>query len=76
LAFPQSDRALASSETGSTVGRNFRGQKVLSTWATVGPVGWNGCSSSSPRARRSHRIRGKIWQTALLLAAFLAAGSA
>src|SRR5205085_10772910 len=40
LAFPQVTKALASSSTGSTVGRNLRGEKVLSTWATVEPVGW------------------------------------
>src|SRR5205823_1592317 len=38
LHLPQVTKALASSTTGSTVGRNFRGQKVLSTWATVAPV--------------------------------------
>jgi two-component system NtrC family sensor kinase len=41
LAFSQVKRALASSSNaGSTVGRNFRRQKVLSAWATVQPVGW------------------------------------
>ena len=66
-------RALASSSTGSTVGRNFRGQKVLSTWATVAPVGWK-VFVEQPESAAFAPVRGKIWRTALLLAAFLAAG--
>ena len=73
LAFPQVTRALASSSTGSTVGRNFRGQKVLSTWATVGPVGWK-VFVEQPESAAFAPVHGKIWRTALLLAAFLAAG--
>jgi signal transduction histidine kinase len=73
LALPQVTRALASSQTGSTVGRNLRGQKVLSTWATVGPVGWK-VFVEQPESAAFAPIRGKIWRTALLLAAFLAAG--
>jgi signal transduction histidine kinase len=73
LAFPQVTRALASSQTGSTVGRNFRGQKVLSTWATVGPLGWK-VFVEQPYSAAFAPVRGKIWRTALLLAAFLAAG--
>ena len=66
-------KALASSSTGSTVGRNFRGQKVLSTWATVAPVGWK-VFVEQPESAVFAPVRGKIWRTALLLAAFLAAG--
>jgi signal transduction histidine kinase len=73
LALPQVTRALASSQTGSTVGRNFRGQKVLSTWATVEPVGWK-VFVEQPESAAFAPVRGKIWRTALLLAAFLAAG--
>ncbi len=72
LALPQVTRALAS-QTGSTVGRNFRGQKVLSTWATVGPVGWK-VFVEQPESAAFAPVRGKIWRTALLLAAFLAVG--
>ena len=68
-------KALASSSTGSTVGRNFRGQKVLSTWATVEPVGWK-VFVEQPESAVFAPVRGKIWRTALLLAAFLAAGIA
>ena len=60
-------------ETGSTVGRNFRGEKVLSTWATVEPVGWK-VFVEQPESAAFAPVRGKIWRTALLLAAFLAAG--
>jgi two-component system, NtrC family, sensor kinase len=75
LAFPQVTRALASSQTGSTVGRNFRGQRVLSTWATVGPLGWK-VFVEQPESAAFAPVRAKIWRTALLLAAFLAAGIA
>ena len=70
LAFPQVTRALAS-HTGSTVGRNLRGQEVLSTWATVAPVGWK-VFVEQPESAAFAPVRGKIWGTALLLAAFLA----
>jgi signal transduction histidine kinase len=73
LALPQVTRALASSSTGSTVGRNFRGKKVLSTWATVGPVGWK-VFVEQPESAAFAPVRGKIWRTGLLLAAFLAVG--
>ena len=73
LALPQVTKALASSSTGSTVGRNFRGEKVLSTWATVEPVGWK-VFVEQPESAAFAPVRGKIWRTALLLAAFLAAG--
>jgi two-component system, NtrC family, sensor kinase len=73
LALPQVTRALASSQSGSTVGRDFRGQKVLSTWATVGPVGWK-VFVEQPESAAFAPVRGKIWRTALLLAAFLAVG--
>ena len=73
MSFPQVTRALASSNTGSTVGRNFRGQQVLSTWATVAPVGWK-VFVEQPESAAFAPVRGKIWRTTLLLAAFLAAG--
>ncbi len=38
--------------TGSTTGRDFDGNKVLSAWATVPATGWR-VSSSGPRARPS-----------------------
>jgi signal transduction histidine kinase len=73
LALPQVTRALASSQSGSTVGRDLRGEKVLSTWATVGPVGWK-VFVEQPESAAFASVRGKIWRTALLLAAFLAVG--
>jgi signal transduction histidine kinase len=74
LALPQVRKSLASSSsTGSTVGRNFGRQKVLSTWATVQPVGWK-VFVEQPESEAFAPIRGKIWRTALLLAGFLAAG--
>ena len=73
LPLPQVTEALASSSTGSTIGRNFRGEKVLSTWATVEPVGWK-VFVEQPESAAFAPVRGKIWRTALLLAAFVAAG--
>src|SRR5262249_6891850 len=72
LALPQVARALASSKTGSTVGRNFRGEKVLSTWATVDPLGWK-VFVEQPESAAFAPVRGKIWRSALLLAAFVVA---
>src|SRR5262249_35862333 len=40
LSLTQVTRALASSSTGSTDGRNFRDVKVLTAWATVPTTGW------------------------------------
>jgi signal transduction histidine kinase len=73
LALPQVTTALASSQSGSTVGRDLRGEKVLSTWATVGPVGWK-VFVEQPESAAFAPVREKIWRTALLLAAFLAVG--
>ncbi len=73
LALPQVTRALASAQSGSTVGRDFRGQKMLSTWATVEPFGWK-VFVEQPESAAFAPVRGKIWGTALLLAAFLAVG--
>jgi signal transduction histidine kinase len=73
LSLPQVTEALASSNTGSTVGRNLHGTKVLSTWATVRRTGWK-VFVEQPESAAFAPVRGKIWRTALLLAAFLAAG--
>jgi signal transduction histidine kinase len=73
LSLPQVTEALASSSTGSTVGRNLHGTKVLSTWATVRRTGWK-VFVEQPESAAFAPVRGKIWRTALLLAAFLAAG--
>jgi signal transduction histidine kinase len=63
------------SSTGSTVGRNLHGTKVLSTWATVEPLGWK-VFVEQPESAAFAPVRGQIWRTALLLSAFLAAGIA
>ena len=65
--------ALASSSTGSTVGRNFRGEKVLSTWATVDRVGWK-VFVEQPESEAFAPVARDDQRTAILLAAFLAAG--
>src|SRR5262249_51034800 len=73
LALPQVAMALASSKAGSTVGRNFRVDNVLTTWATVDPLGWK-VFVEQPESAAFAPVRGKIWRSALLLAAFLVAG--
>ena len=75
LSLPQVTSALASSSTGSTVGRNFDGVKVLSTWATVELVGWK-VFVEQPESAAFAPLRGKIWRTALLIAAFVLAAVA
>jgi signal transduction histidine kinase len=75
LSLPQVTTALASSSTGSTVGRNFHDVKVLSTWATVDPVGWK-VFVEQPESAAFAPLRGKIWKTALLIAAFVLAAVA
>jgi len=75
LSLPQVTSALASSSTGSTVGRNFNGVKVLSTWATVELVGWK-VFVEQPESAAFAPLRGKIWRTALLIAAFVLAAVA
>jgi signal transduction histidine kinase len=74
VALPQVKKALASSsKVGSTVGRNFARQTVLSAWATVDRVGWK-VFVEQPESEAFAPLRGKIWRTALLLAGFVAAG--
>ncbi len=75
LSLTQVTSALASSSTGSTVGRNFNGVKVLSTWATVELVGWK-VFVEQPESAAFAPLRGKIWKTALLIAAFVLAAVA
>lgn len=75
LSLPQVTRALTSSSTGSTVGRNFHDVKVLSAWATVDLVGWK-VFVEQPESAAFAPLRGKIWKTALLIAAFVLAAVA
>ena len=51
------------------------GVKVLSAWATVEPVGWK-VFVEQPESAAFAPLRGKIWRTALLIAAFVAAAVA
>ncbi len=71
LSLPQVTRALASSSTGSTVGRDFQGVKVLTAWATVPTTGWK-VFVEQPESAAFAPLRGKIWGTALIIAAFVA----
>jgi signal transduction histidine kinase len=71
ISLPQVTKAVVSAGAGSTIGRNFHGTKVLSTWATVPSVGWK-VFVEQPESAAFAPVGGKIWHTALLLAAFLA----
>jgi two-component system, NtrC family, sensor kinase len=69
----QVQEAIHSSEPeGSTVGRNFAGRKVLTAYATVYPVGWH-VLVERPESAVFAPLRGRIWRTAGLLAAFIGA---
>ena len=48
---------------------------MLSTWATVAPVGWK-VFVEQPESAAFAPLRGKIWKTALLIAAFVLAAVA
>ena len=60
---------------GSTAGRDFAGRRVLTAYATVPPVGWR-VLVERPESSAFAPLRGKIWRTALLIAAFVAAAVA
>jgi two-component system, NtrC family, sensor kinase len=71
---PQVHTALSTrAAKGVSVGRNFRGEKVLTAWVTVEPTGWR-VFVEEPESAAFAPLRGKIWRTALLLAAFVFAG--
>src|SRR5215203_419125 len=73
---PQVRGALSSSSlSGSMTGRNLGGEKVLSAWATVDPVGWK-VFVEQPESAVFASLRGKIWRTALLIGAFVLAAVA
>ena len=72
--FPQVGAA-ARRDNGSSSGRNFNGRKVLSAWATVPTAGWK-VFVEQPESAAFAPLRGKIWKTSLLIAAFVAAAVA
>jgi two-component system, NtrC family, sensor kinase len=69
-SLPQVSKALASS-TGSSTGRTISGRDVLTAWATVDPTRWR-VFVEQPASQAFAPLRGKIWRTTLLLAAFVA----
>jgi signal transduction histidine kinase len=71
LALSQVQAAVRSSaSSGSTTGRDADGEKVLTAFATVKPVGWR-VLIDEPESAAFAPLRGKIWRTALLLTAFV-----
>jgi signal transduction histidine kinase len=64
-------REAAGSATGSTTGREFGGTKVIAAWATVPATGWK-VFVEQPESAAFAPLSGKIWKTALLIAAFVA----
>jgi two-component system, NtrC family, sensor kinase len=73
ISVPQVVKALhSSSAVGSATGVNLRGRKVLSAWATVPSTGWK-IFVEQPESAAFAPLRGKIWRTAGLIAAFVAA---
>ena len=57
---------------GSASGVNMRRRKVLSAWATVPSTGWK-VFIEQPESAAFAPLSSKIWKTALLIAAFVAA---
>jgi signal transduction histidine kinase len=73
---PQARKAVASSAAeGWTGGRDLKGTRVLSAWATVPPTGWK-VFVEQPESAAFAPLSAKIWRTALLIAAFVAAAIA
>ena len=73
LDLPQVRAANASADgKGAATGRNVNGTRVLSAWSTVRPVGWK-VFVEQPESAAFAPLRGKIWRTALLIAAFVLA---
>jgi signal transduction histidine kinase len=68
-------RAAGEGPTGSTTGRNYNGTKVLAAWATVPATGWK-VFVEQPESAAFASLSGKIWKTALLIGAFVAAAVA
>ncbi len=72
----QVTKALRSPDAvGSATGVNLRQRKVLSAWATVPSTGWK-VFVEQPESAAFAPLRGKIWKTVLLIAAFVAAAVA
>jgi len=68
---PQAEHALRSAApSGSMIGRGLTGRKFLSAWAVVPDTGWR-IFVEQPASAVFAPLRGKIWRTALLLAAFV-----
>ena len=55
---------------GSMVGRDFRGRKTLTAYATVDPIGWK-VFVEQPLSEALAPLRASLWRTAILLGAFL-----
>ena len=72
LRLPQVKEALGDhAAVGAASGRDFNGRKVLSAWATVPTTGWK-VFVEQPESAAFAPLSGKIWKTALLIAAFVA----
>jgi two-component system, NtrC family, sensor kinase len=73
---PQVKRALAAkTESGSTTGRSDKGEEVLSSWATVDPVGWK-VFVDQPESVVFAAVRGTLWRTILIVLGFVLAAVA
>jgi signal transduction histidine kinase len=65
----------SSADVGSATGENLRHRTVLSAWATVPSTGWK-VFVEQPESAAFAPLSGKIWKTALLIAAFVLAAIA
>jgi signal transduction histidine kinase len=70
-SLPQVQTAIHSNQRrGSMVGRDLKGRKVLSAYATVSPIGWK-VFVDQPLSQALAPLRSSLWRTAILLGAFL-----
>jgi two-component system, NtrC family, sensor kinase len=70
-SLPQVQRAIHSNQRqGSMVGRDLKGRKVLSAYATVRPIKWK-VFVDQPLSEALAPLRSSLWRTAILLGAFL-----
>ena len=73
---PQARKAVASpASRGWTIGRSLHGEKLLSAWALVPDTRWR-VIVEQPASLIFAPLRGKIWHTALIIAALVASAVA
>jgi signal transduction histidine kinase len=68
-------KGTASSRNGWAIGRNLRGEKVVSAWAAVEPLSWR-VFVEAPESQAFAPVRGTLWRTLVIIAGLVAAAVA